>query len=147
MTHLDAIYFIAESKRIEGILSPPTEAEITEHNRFMNLTLIAVSDLEQFVAVFEPAASLRRHTGMNVQVGNHIAPPGGPEIETALSEILIRANSGHYLPSRIHLLYEKLHPFSDCNGRSGRMLWLWMMREAPLGFLHTWYYQSLEHGK
>lgn len=29
------------------------------------------------------------------------------------------------------------------HGRSGRMLWMWMMREAPLGFLHTWYYQSL----
>jgi len=24
------------------------------------------------------------------------------------------------------------------------MLWLWMMQEAPLGFLHTFYYQTLD---
>jgi Fic family protein len=36
----------------------------------------------------------------------------------------------------------------DGNGRSGRAIWLWqMLRQeggAPLGFLHHFYYQTLE---
>lgn len=44
---------------------------------------------------------------------------------------------------------------TDGNGRSGRALWAWMMlcrggsygraKVIELGFLHTFYYQTLEH--
>ena len=49
-----------------------------------------------------------------------------------------------------HVEYETLHPFTDCNGRSGRMIWLWQMLKqdrlvAGLSFLHSWYYSSLEN--
>ena len=40
------------------------------------------------------------------------------------------------------------HPFTDGNGRSGRALWLWQMNNhAPFGFLHTFYYQTLENSR
>lgn len=39
---------------------------------------------------------------------------------------------------------ELLHPLTDCNGCSGRILWMWMTREAPLGFLHTFHYRALD---
>ena len=46
-----------------------------------------------------------------------------------------------------HNDYENLHPFTDGNGRSGRMLWAWQMRNdddaMARGFLHTFYYQTL----
>ena len=40
----------------------------------------------------------------------------------------------------------------DGNGRSGRALWLWQMvnqhnYDMRLGFLHLWYYQSLQAGQ
>ena len=68
---------------------------------------------------------------------------------TALGEILADAVDECSSAYVLHCRYESLHPFTDGNGRSGRALWLWMMggiEEAPLGFLHTWYYQSLEAG-
>lgn len=46
-------------------------------------------------------------------------------------------------PWEVHIAYEMLHPFTDGNGRSGRMLWAWQMRNFPLDFLHTFYYQTL----
>lgn len=56
-------------------------------------------------------------------------------------------------PYHIHVDYENLHPFTDGNGRSGRALWLRRMKDLgensfyqalDLGFLHTFYYQTLK---
>ncbi len=67
-----------------------------------------------------------------------------------LESVLVGAQ---ILPPYIsHVAYENLHPFTDGNGRSGRALWLWQMMHGTmrqvnmardLGFLHTFYYQTL----
>lgn len=47
-------------------------------------------------------------------------------------------------PFEAHKRYEEIHPFVDLNGRTGRAIWLWQMGgPGSLGFLHSWYYQSL----
>ncbi len=142
----DAIKFITESNMIEGIHREPTSCEVEAHLKFMELEGVAIPDLEEFVSVYQPDARLRNQLGMNVRVGNHVPPAGGPEIYGQLAvrlEFLLENT-----PYQNHMYYEKLHPFTDCNGRSGRMLWMWQfarMDELPLGFLHTWYYQSLDN--
>lgn len=134
--------FIRESNRIEGILRDPTDAEIAEYHRFMALPIVTVEDLQQFVKVYQPGAYLREREWQNVRVGDHVAPQGGPEIRPRLA--LILGGMDKLSPYNVHRKYEVLHPFIDGNGRSGRMLWMWQMREAPLGFLHTFYYQALQ---
>lgn len=138
--------FVEESNMIEGIYETKL-SDIKAHAQFLaqEPTVSTISQLVYSVA----GASLRRHQSMNVRVGNHIAPPGGPEIEPALKAILDDAENVH--PVITHERYLKLHPFMDGNGRSARALWLHRMqtgkelnRTAALGFLHSYYYQTLD---
>lgn len=147
--------FLEESNRIEGIRRPVSSNELNAFTRFMSLSIVRVSDLAELVRVFQPGAVLRDRWGLNVRVGNHVPPPGGPEIYSELAALLPSISQSairdHSRTSRmafkVHLQYETLHPFTDCNGRSGRALWAWMYRDLSLGFLHRWYYQSLDYGR
>ena len=142
----DLTDFIRESNRIEGIVREPTKEEISAAENFLALGQITVDDVAMLVSVFQPDARLRNRPGMNVRVGRHVAPEGGPEIEKELTGLLKAVNGDVLTPYNIHVWYETLHPFIDGNGRSGRMIWAWQMKQRtgfPLGFLHHFYYQTL----
>jgi hypothetical protein len=104
--------------------------------------------LRAFVQIVADAP-LRDRVGLDVMVGNHRPPVGGPHVTDALEKVLQGVNDKNANPYTIHAKYETLHPFMDGNGRSGRVLWLWMMArkgyDGSLGFLHLWYYQSLSN--
>lgn len=141
--------FVRESNRIEGILRMPWTLEVDAHRQFLEQTRIGICDLGGFVDQIEPGARLRDKIGLNVRVANHTPPPGGPEIVAELEKLLERITAG-LDPYSAHHEYENLHPFTDGNGRSGRVLWLWQIggiKQAPLGFLHHWYYKSLSSGR
>lgn len=144
------VSFLRESNHIEGIERPPTREEYDTARSFLKLDEIAVADVEILVETFQPGARIRDRPGMDMRVGSHIAPPGGPQIKWRLNNLLQYMLK--HSPYKTHHHYEELHPFTDGNGRSGRMIWLWMMQKlnkpvAPMGFLQTWYYQSLEAGR
>lgn len=147
--------FVRESNKIEGIErddgDPQFQAEVEAHHQFLHLTEPTVGELERFVRAVTARSlhpgTLRRLEGMNVRVGAHVPPAGGPGIKVRLEALLegrgaLRGALGAYAT---HIAYEHLHPFTDGNGRSGRVLWLLQMGgTAPLGFLHQFYYQTLE---
>lgn len=141
--------FIRESNRIEGIHREPRRPEIQAHERFLKLAEVTAADLEEFVSVVA-AAPLRDVYGRDVRVGRHIPPSGGPEIREELDKLLAEFNAVHYeTPWAMHVRYEKLHPFIDGNGRSGRVLWAWhrLQQGRPpfeLPFLHSAYYEALD---
>jgi len=148
MTEDELRAFVRESNLIEGIDREPSETEIGATGEFLSFKALHVHHLEKLVHYFQLGARLRNQPGLNVRVGNHIPPDGGPDVEDALREILHNAASRLFSPYTVHHQYEALHPFTDGNGRSGRALWLWMMGgQAPLGFLHHFYYQALEAGR
>lgn len=141
------IDFVRESNFIEGIVRDPTSEEVEAAERFMRQFEISVSHLSEFQAVVAPGHPLRDQEGMNVQVGAHIAPAGGPNIPRVLAAIVATANRNGD-PWKTHVKFEMLHPYMDGNGRTGRMLWAWQMYASGrnpfgLGFLHRFYYQTL----
>lgn len=137
------IAFLSESLRIEGIHRAPTDLEINATVDFLALPHLSVEAVIALVAVYAPHAVIRDREGLDVRVGDHIPPPGDPSLPFALGTILMAINERLLSPFQGHCAYETLHPFTDGNGRSGRAIWLWQTRDASLGFLHRFYYQTL----
>lgn len=138
--------FVRESNEIEGI-NRIDDDDVRAHEYILSEPL-SVRSLELFVSLIQPGAKLRDKIGMDVRVGNHFPPQGGKIIRKNL-ETLIEIRST-LIPWELHCKYEDLHPFMDGNGRSGRALWLKAMggiEKAPLGFLHHFYYQTLQEGR
>lgn len=77
---------------------------------------MTVDVLEDFVDRVA-RAPLRSLPGMNVRVGAHRPPSGGPEIPIRLARLLAVP---HIPAFDRHRFYESIHPFMDGNGRSGR---------------------------
>lgn len=143
--------FLIESFKIENILRPPFPSEIEATEKFIALKKLTVEDVVELALAYQKDAKLRDQKGMNVRVGDHHPPLGGPDIPKQLKKILARANDRFEMPWLVHLAYEDLHPLMDGNGRTGRAVWAWQMLRhrsggedaLRLGFLHSWYYQTL----
>lgn len=142
--HADLIWnFVKESNKIEGIDRLPNASECREFKRFMDLPAVTVDELIKFVSIYQPGAVLRDKYGLDVRVGRHIPPMGDPLMAEWVQTLIDREPNAYEL----HVQYELLHPFTDCNGRSGRMLWAWKYRDLSLGFLHRFYYQALDQSR
>jgi Fic family protein len=151
---MDLIEFVQESNKIEGIdrsYEPSRfNKEIKAHERLLEIPTLSSQDIKNFVSEIDPTIKIRDKTGMNVSVGNYFPPKGSSLIRSLLDNILKYMSDNDAYTT--HIKYERLHPFMDVNGRSGRAIWAWQMSKENkdpfyLGFLHTFYYQTLEHSR
>jgi hypothetical protein len=77
---MDLREFVRESNAIEKIFREPTEEEINELERFINVPKITIEECEKFVSIYQPNAKLRDKYDMNVMVGRYYPPFGGPGV-------------------------------------------------------------------
>lgn len=143
--------FVIGSNAIESIWREPTDLEIDAHRELLSRERITLVAVRAFHGLIAPGKPLRDKYGMDVRVGDYVAPGGGPgiygELETLLAEVNTSTN-----PWLMHVKFEALHPFMDGNGRTGRALWAWQMQRIgfdplTLPFLHRFYYQTLENAR
>lgn len=147
------VEFVRRSNEIEGISGEPQEHEVRAHADFLAAGALTEGLVTDLAALLTGGYGRLRDTpGMNVRVGPHLPPPGGPMVAAELRGLLRRINEGHIDPWTAHVEYEMLHPFMDGNGRTGRAIWLWHCGGVgalddlpPLGFLHAFYYETLRH--
>ncbi len=85
--------FQTESNRIEGI-TETSDAEVAALKHFVASESPTIKSVSNYVAIIQPGAVLRTRKGLNVRVGEHVAPPGGGDIRSELRWILNDALSG-----------------------------------------------------
>ncbi len=146
-----AVRYFLDGAWVLGQSHPPVQpAHVTATRKFFASPAL-LADLVELISVYEPSAHLRLVIGddITVSAGEIVpempAPPGGPDILRRLEALLASQDD----PWRVLIDYVRLHPFTDCNGRSGRALWGWRMLRTPGGlpkpphsFLTDFYYQA-----
>jgi len=156
------IKFIEESNKIERISEFDVKEQFEAYESFFRLPEITSHDIVNLAEILHESSSDKyasRHVpkirgeGMSVRVGNHHPMRGGKKLKRRYQELLryINLHQHSKIAYEVHKEYETLHPLTDCNGRTGRAIWAWLMLkdgyDFSLGFLHKWYYQSLDDNR
>jgi hypothetical protein len=121
--------FVRVNNRMAGILREPTPAELGAHRGLLAANSLCVENLEVFVQHVAPGAGWRMRSSEDDGRGGEAGPR--QDLET----IVRAAKENRASATEIHRLYRLLRPFTDANGRCGRVLWMWQMMRSPPGTL------------
>lgn len=119
--------FVRVSNRMAGILRDPTAAEVAAHRGLLAVNTLRVENFEVFLQHIAPGAGFRD------SLDDGDPEPEGDSTSDARSDlatIVQAARTRSATPERLHRLYRQLRPFTDGNGRAGRVLWMWQLMRA-----------------
>src|SRR4051812_46813985 len=116
--------FVRESNAISGIRRDPTRAEIGAHRGLLAADALEVGNLEMFARHVQVGAVLRANSAVGSASD---AAAEAEQMRSDLDTIVCAVRTGLATPFELHRLYRMLRPFTDANGRSGRVLWLWQV--------------------
>lgn len=141
---VDRRLYVHESNLIEGFDDPVMDAcgeaawaWLAQHDQ---LTLDVILQLHRVVVVAQlagisdlddPGEWVGQLRDVNVAVGGRVCPPWRQVRERLKTWLYDPATT----PREQHVAFEKIHPFADGNGRTGRLLMWW--HEERLGLTPT----------
>lgn len=124
---------IEQSNLIENVTDPREVTQSLKAWRYLenkqevtNEVVLKVHSVIMDRLWHEIAGEYRR---VNVQVGNRFCP-SWHAVPILMDEWLL--NFRKMTPKQAHIEFEKVHPFRDGNGRTGRMLMWWQERSLGL---------------
>lgn len=144
----DEVYeFVQHSNYIEGLSDPKHhDQSMVAWDYLMGLDYVtdaAVKKLQKLITLTQNdlrpdwRGYYRNQSGVEVTVGGRICPKAR-EIPGMMTAWLIKANNEPEWKID-HVAFEKIHPFADGNGRTGRMLMNWqrIVKEGlPILIIH-----------
>ena len=117
--------FATESNIIEGITSAKARMNMVHAlGWFLKIRELALDEVVKFALELGPKCVLRDKLGMNVKVNGYYPVLGDPLMSTRINDLIFNMGRSDYTPFVVHCEFEKLHPFMDGNGRTGRAMWL-----------------------
>lgn len=141
--------FVVSSNAIEGIFrdSPSLRREVDAVEAFLQSYTLGSHELLALVGVLQPEARIRTE-GEGIVVGSHVAPPGGKHMLLQVVEILLAVQDNDANPIMTYMAWQHLHPLTDGNGRTGRVLYAWQVIRwygvlPRRNFLEEFHYETL----
>lgn len=141
--------FMVDSNAIEGEHGlHPNDVEAAR--QFLSAPMTAASLLEchRLLAEHLQVDWAGRYRTCDVRVGDYRAPHFDlvPSLMAKFWRTLPKLDT-----FTAHNTFQKIHPFRDLNGRTGRLIWLHKALgegySFRISFLHAFYYDTLQHQK
>ena len=122
--------FIRHSNLIEGVDNEAEDKQCWEAWLWLKdqkiISQIVMLELHRKIMINQMGNIAGHFRNVQVYVGNHV-PPNGEIMRGQLYgwglDLLERYDK--FTPREMHVRFEKIHPFLDGNGRTGRMLMWW----------------------
>lgn len=129
---MDVERFIEESNAIEGVYGDEALRQSLEAWRYLEerdeLNHEVVKETHRLIMEKRQPVVAGRYRDCRVRISGEF-PPAPSEVPGLMDDLLDWVPSDGEEAVEWHIRFEKIHPFADGNGRTGRMLYWWQCLE------------------